>query len=78
MPGDGPLNSLALGCRSPAKGVAWLSGSGYVPEPLAFAPAVMALVLVFFTSFFQSLPEAIRAAIALIAVHENWQERGSS
>jgi high affinity sulfate transporter 1 len=38
------------------------------PLSLAFASAVIALVLVFFTSFFQSLPEAILAAIVIIAV----------
>jgi len=35
---------------------------------LAFASAVIALVLVFFTSFFQRLPETVLAAIVLIAV----------
>jgi MFS superfamily sulfate permease-like transporter len=38
------------------------------PLSLAFASAVIAVVLVFFTSFFRSLPEAILAAVVLIAV----------
>jgi len=38
------------------------------PLSLAFASAVIALVLVFFTSFFQRLPETVLAAIVLIAV----------
>jgi high affinity sulfate transporter 1 len=38
------------------------------PLSLAFASAVIALVLLFFTGFFQSLPDAVLAAIVLIAV----------
>jgi MFS superfamily sulfate permease-like transporter len=38
------------------------------PLSLAFASVVIGLVLLFFTGFFQSLPEAILAAIVLIAV----------
>jgi high affinity sulfate transporter 1 len=38
------------------------------PLSLAFASAVIGLVLVFFTGFFRSLPEAVLAAIVLIAV----------
>jgi high affinity sulfate transporter 1 len=38
------------------------------PLSLAFAAAVIALVLMFFTGFFQSLPQAVLAAIVLIAV----------
>jgi high affinity sulfate transporter 1 len=38
------------------------------PLSLAFAAAVIALVLLFFTGLFQSLPETVLAAIVLIAV----------
>jgi MFS superfamily sulfate permease-like transporter len=38
------------------------------PLSLAFASAVIALVLLFFTSLFQSLPDTVLAAIVLIAV----------
>jgi high affinity sulfate transporter 1 len=38
------------------------------PLSLAFASAVIALVLLFFTGLFRSLPEAVLAAIVLIAV----------
>jgi sulfate permease, SulP family len=38
------------------------------PLSLAFASAVIGLVLVFFTGLFRSLPEAVLAAIVLIAV----------
>jgi high affinity sulfate transporter 1 len=38
------------------------------PLSLAFASAVIALVLLFFTGLFQSLPDAVLAAIVLIAV----------
>jgi high affinity sulfate transporter 1 len=38
------------------------------PLSLVFASAVIALVLLFFTSIFRSLPEAVLAAIVLIAV----------
>jgi high affinity sulfate transporter 1 len=38
------------------------------PLSLAFASAVIALVLLFFTGLFHSLPEAVLAAIVLIAV----------
>jgi high affinity sulfate transporter 1 len=38
------------------------------PLSLPFAAAVIALVLLFFTGLFQSLPEAVLAAIVLIAV----------
>jgi MFS superfamily sulfate permease-like transporter len=38
------------------------------PLSLAFASAVIALVLLFFTGLFQSLPETVLAAIVLIAV----------
>ena len=38
------------------------------PLSLAFAAAVIALVLLFFTGLFQSLPDAVLAAIVLIAV----------
>jgi MFS superfamily sulfate permease-like transporter len=38
------------------------------PLSLVFAAAVIGLVLVFFTGLFQSLPEAVLAAIVLIAV----------
>jgi high affinity sulfate transporter 1 len=38
------------------------------PLSLAFAGVVIALVLLFFTSFFEKLPEAVLAAIVLIAV----------
>ncbi len=38
------------------------------PLALAFASVVIGLVLLFFTSFFQSLPQAVLAAIVLIAV----------
>jgi high affinity sulfate transporter 1 len=43
-------------------------GGARTPLSLAFASAVIALVLVFFTGFFQSLPDAALAAIVLIAV----------
>jgi high affinity sulfate transporter 1 len=38
------------------------------PLSLAFASAVIALVLLFFTGFFRSLPDAVLAAIVLVAV----------
>jgi high affinity sulfate transporter 1 len=38
------------------------------PLSLAFASAAIALVLLFFTGLFQSLPEAVLAAIVLVAV----------
>jgi high affinity sulfate transporter 1 len=43
-------------------------GGARTPLSLAFAAAVIALVLLFFTGFFRSLPEAVLAAIVLIAV----------
>jgi high affinity sulfate transporter 1 len=43
-------------------------GGARTPLSLAFAAAVIALVLLFFTGLFQSLPEAALAAIVLIAV----------
>jgi high affinity sulfate transporter 1 len=43
-------------------------GGARTPLSLAFASAVIALVLLFFTGLFQSLPEAVLAAIVLIAV----------
>jgi high affinity sulfate transporter 1 len=43
-------------------------GGARTPLSLVFASAVMALVLLFFTGVFQSLPEAVLAAIVLIAV----------
>jgi high affinity sulfate transporter 1 len=43
-------------------------GGARTPLSLAFAAAVIALVLLFFTGLFQSLPEAVLAAIVLIAV----------
>jgi sulfate permease, SulP family len=43
-------------------------GGARTPLALAFASAVIALVLLFFTGLFQSLPEAVLAAIVLIAV----------
>jgi len=38
------------------------------PLSLVFASAAIALVLLFFTGFFQSLPDAVLAAIVLIAI----------
>src|SRR5262245_51000304 len=43
-------------------------GGARTPLSLVFAAAVIALVLLFFTGLFQSLPEAVLAAIVLIAV----------
>jgi high affinity sulfate transporter 1 len=43
-------------------------GGARTPLSLVFASAVIALVLVFFTGLFRSLPEAVLAAIVLIAV----------
>jgi high affinity sulfate transporter 1 len=43
-------------------------GGARTPLSLALAAAVIALVLLFFTGLFQSLPEAVLAAIVLIAV----------
>src|SRR5262245_43254668 len=43
-------------------------GGARTPLSLAVASAVIALVLLFFTGLFQSLPEAVLAAIVLIAV----------
>jgi sulfate permease, SulP family len=43
-------------------------GGARTPLSLAVAAAVIALVLLFFTGLFQSLPEAVLAAIVLIAV----------
>jgi high affinity sulfate transporter 1 len=43
-------------------------GGARTPLSLLFAAAVMALVLLFFTGLFRSLPEAVLAAIVLIAV----------
>jgi sulfate permease, SulP family len=43
-------------------------GGARTPLSLAVAAAFMALVLLFFTGLFQSLPEAVLAAIVLIAV----------
>jgi high affinity sulfate transporter 1 len=43
-------------------------GGARTPLSLAFAAGAIALVLLFFTSLFQSLPEAVLAAIVLIAV----------
>jgi high affinity sulfate transporter 1 len=43
-------------------------GGARTPLSLAFAAAVIALVLLFFTGLFRSLPEAALAAIVLIAV----------
>jgi high affinity sulfate transporter 1 len=44
------------------------TGGARTPLSLAFAAAVIALVLLFFTGLFQDLPEAVLAAIVLIAV----------
>ncbi|HVS40253.1 MAG TPA: sulfate permease [Gemmataceae bacterium] len=44
------------------------NGGARTPLSLVFASAVIALVLLFFTSLFQSLPEAVLAAIVLMAV----------
>jgi high affinity sulfate transporter 1 len=43
-------------------------GGARTPLSLAFAAAVIALVLLFFTGLFRSLPDAVLAAIVLIAV----------
>jgi high affinity sulfate transporter 1 len=43
-------------------------GGARTPLSLAFASAVIALVLLFFTGLFRSLPEAVLAAIVLVAV----------
>jgi len=43
-------------------------GGACTPLSLLFASAVIGLVLLFFTGLFQSLPEAVLAAIVLIAV----------
>jgi high affinity sulfate transporter 1 len=43
-------------------------GGARTPLSLVFAAAVIALVLLFFTGLFQSLPDAVLAAIVLIAV----------
>jgi high affinity sulfate transporter 1 len=43
-------------------------GGARTPLSLVFAAAVLALVLVFFTRFFENLPNAVLAAIVLIAV----------
>jgi MFS superfamily sulfate permease-like transporter len=43
-------------------------GGARTPLALALAAAVIALVLLFFTGLFRSLPEAVLAAIVLIAV----------
>jgi high affinity sulfate transporter 1 len=43
-------------------------GGARTPLALAFASAAIALVLLFFTGLFESLPEAVLAAIVLIAV----------
>jgi high affinity sulfate transporter 1 len=43
-------------------------GGARTPLSLAFASAVIALVLLFFTGLFQSLPETVLAAIVLLAV----------
>jgi MFS superfamily sulfate permease-like transporter len=43
-------------------------GGARTPLSLVFASGVIALVLLFFTEVFQSLPEAVLAAIVLIAV----------
>jgi sulfate permease, SulP family len=43
-------------------------GGARTPLSLAFASLVIGLVLLFFTGFFKSLPEAVLAAIVLIAV----------
>jgi MFS superfamily sulfate permease-like transporter len=43
-------------------------GGARTPLSLIFASAVIGLVLLFFTGFFRSLPEAVLAAIVLIAI----------
>jgi high affinity sulfate transporter 1 len=43
-------------------------GGARTPLSLVFAAAVIALVLLFFTGLFQNLPEAVLAAIVLVAV----------
>jgi high affinity sulfate transporter 1 len=43
-------------------------GGARTPLSLTFAAAVIGLVLLFFTGFFRSLPEAVLAAIVLMAV----------
>jgi MFS superfamily sulfate permease-like transporter len=58
FPVDGGLSQSAVNEK----------GGARTPLSLAFASAVIALVLLLFTGFFQSLPEAVLAAIVLLAV----------